>query len=161
MKKIIATMLVLIVVFALASCSTPNNAGGVGDTITDNETLYFTLDSVEKYVDNSNGYIKDTPDAGHMYVVLNITAENKGSSDDYINIFNYEAYCDDVSLSTSDIDPLLYNYSGKSLAGDIAAGKKSIGSVVLHVDSDWETIEFIYDDFGDKITFTINRSDLN
>lgn len=164
MKRIIASLLILlVVVFVCVACgsATKQNEGGVGDTITDDDKLFFTLTSVEEYVDNVDDLITDEPEAGHMYVVLNITAENKGSSDDYINPFYYEAYCDDVSVDTGDIDPLLYSYKGKSLSGDIAAGKKTIGTVVLHVDEDWETIDFIYDDFGDKVTFTINRSDLD
>jgi hypothetical protein len=158
-KTLVAVLLLLTMVFAFASCDTTEKKteGGVGETVVCGD-LEFTLDSVEEYVDTSSGYIKDEPAAGKTFIILNFTVKNVGDEDEYINPFNYEAYVDDVSISVA--PPLFYNYEGEELSGDIAAGKMAKGYVALEVSKTFEKIEFIYDDFGEKITVTVNKSDV-
>ena len=159
-KALVAVLLLLSMVFAFASCDTTEEKkteGGIGETVVCGD-LEFTLDSVEEYVDTSSGYIKDEPAAGNTFIILNFTVKNVGDEDEYINSFYYEAYVDDVSISVA--PPLFYNYEGKELSGDIAAGKMAKGYVALEVSKTFEKIEFIYDDFGEKITVTVNKSDV-
>jgi hypothetical protein len=159
MKKFLAVMLALVAMLALVDCSSPKKTeGGLGETVYSGD-LEFTLDSVTEYVDTSDGFIKDEPKAGKTFIILNFTVKNAGSKDEYINPFYYSAYVDDVSISVT--PPLFYNYEGEDLSGDLAAGKTAKGYVALEVSKTFEKIDFIYEPMsGDKITVTVNKSDV-
>lgn len=131
----------------------------VGETL-DYYGLQITFNSVEQYIDNSK-YITDKPKDGKMFVLLWFTVNNTRTTDEHINMFYEDSYCDDFS-----IDPkMMLNVSGTSLWGDVAAGKKSKGYVAYEMDDNWETIEFQYtpEIFGaqsTKMIFFATRNDM-
>ncbi len=167
MKKII---LLLLSVMLLCSCGVDKTESGevlpkkttsgrVGDTL-EYGNIKLTLESVEKYVDNSE-FKLDVAEEGKEFILLRFVAENTGDEDDHINMFYEEAYCDDVAI---DSEALLFSADGDALWGDVAAGKMRKGYVAYELDENWSKLEFAYqhDMFSDdsKLTFEVLKEDI-
>lgn len=169
MKKLVAVLLLLAMV--LTGCGGTSGTveeaqptevpmtAGVGGTVA-YENLKITLDKAEYYEDSSD-FPLDTPAEGKKYVLLWLTAENIGTEDDFVNMFNEESYCDDTAI---DPEALMFSVEGETLWGDVASGKKRAGYVAYQVAEDWQNLEFIYqpDMFSDdsKMTFVVNSEDV-
>ena len=120
-------------------------------------SLKFTFERVEEYIDTED-WALDIPAAGKTFILLHFTVKNEGSTNDYINSFYEDSYCDDFA-----IDPvsILFDYDGDTIWGDVASGRMRTGYIAYEVDTDWEKIEFVYETFSNDITFVAYRSDLN
>lgn len=174
----IAFLLTAALLFSLAACeltgsgtskeegtsnatSSPSQttSGKVGETIS-NGKWKLTLKEAKTYTEIKSEYFTDTPDEGKVYLALFFEAENISAEDDYFNYLYGDSYVDSYSVNS---EILLSDIDGqKTMAGNIAAGKKLIGYLVWAVPEDWSEFEFNYnDDFWgnegiEKLTFKIN-----
>lgn len=188
MKKILFVFLTLIMLISICSCTSPVNSdvkkadnqnqqqsednknsddkndknneviAKVGETL-DYKGIKFTLDSVSEYVDDSE-FQADKPEEGKMFIMLSFTVSNETQENAYINMFNEDSYCDDISIEPK----ILFGAKGDNLWGDVASGKKRQGFVAYEVSKDWSTLEFHYkpETFSDsnKMMFKVSNSDL-
>lgn len=115
-------------------------------------SFQITFNEVVEYVDTDQ-FKMDTPAAGKTFIVLHFTVKNVSSSDAYFSSYNEDSYCDDLAINTK----TLWNYDGNEIWGDTSAGKTRIGYIAYEVPTDWQKIEFIYDD---NITFVAYSSDI-
>ena len=113
----------------------------LGETL-DFNGLQLTFDSIERYVDTTNGFVLDKAAEGKEFVILWFTVSNNTESSQYLNMFYEDSYCDDYS-----VDPqiLLYNYKGDTLLGsNVSPGKKAKGYICYQLDTTWQKLEFYY-----------------
>ena len=127
----------------------------VGDTI-QTRKYNFTLTNAI----NSNiieGEYNQEASEGKTYIVLFFEVENISDKDEFINMFNRQAYIDDYSAD----ETYLISIDAESFSGDIAAGKKLKGYVAYEADEDWKELEWKYAEYGDDpIEFVIHPEDI-
>ena len=132
----------------------------VGEKIT-SHNIEFTFVGIEKYVDTDN-WAMDIPESGKEFIILKFKVKNVGNQNEHINMFYEDSYCDDVAI---DPESLLFNYSGDTIWGDVAAGKAREGYVAYELPIGWEKLEFIYTfslsgNTNNNITFVGYNSDI-
>ena len=101
--------------------------------------VQFTLVNVYE----SSGSELITPDDGNIFLVCEFDISNNSEEDIGISsVMNFEAYCDDYSLTLDIMGLQVPEAEGKSqLDGNIASGKKMNGIVAYQVPSDYKTME--------------------
>lgn len=172
MKKVIALLTLLVLVFTMAACSAeePVKVGGsttknekgdpifqVGDTA-ELEDVHITLVSVTE----STGAEYFEPTEGNIFVLFEFTIENK--SDEALNVssmMSFSAYCDDYSCEYS-LSAQMAAEDKTQLDGTVAAGKKMTGVIGYEVAADWQEMEVHYqpDIMSDtKIVFVAQQSE--
>ena len=143
-----------------ASTDTRGAVAHVGEYSKDDK-LKITLKSAKEYttVKTDNEFADTEASKGKKIIILNFEAENISKEDDYINIFYYDAYCDDVSVET---DMLMEYPDGMQMfSGDIKAGKKLQGAVAYQVPEDWKILEFYYEPIdGNRFAFSVEKSEV-
>ena len=103
-----------------------------------------------------------TPDDGNIFLVCEFDISNNSEEDIGISsVMNFEAYCDDYSLTLDIMGLQVPEAEGKSqLDGNIASGKKMNGIVAYQVPSDYKTMEInVTPDFwsGKDIKFIYSK----
>lgn len=185
MKRILGIVLAAIMVLSLAACG---NSGGNGNTPTpgsnitptaapaDNGIIYpgdsgkqtkyiFNFQKAKTYdkITGDNQYLVDEPDAGNEYIVCFFEVTNVSDEDDYVNPLYVEAYIDDSSAKTSMILNKPDGY--ERLGGDLAAGKKTKGTLAFQAPKGWKKLEFTYKDGyakdADKYKFEVTPDTLS
>lgn len=120
--------------------------------------VQFTLVNVYE----SSGSELITPDDGNIFLVCEFDISNNSEEDIGISsVMNFEAYCDDYSLTLDIMGLQVPEAEGKSqLDGNIASGKKMNGIVAYQVPSDYKTMEInVTPDFwsGKDIKFIYSK----
>ena len=120
--------------------------------------VQFTLVNVYE----SSGSELITPDDGNIFLVCEFDISNNSEEDIGISsVMNFEAYCDDYSLTLDIMGLQVPEAEGKSqLDGNIASGKKMKGIVAYQVPSDYKTMEInVTPDFwsGKDIKFIYSK----
>ena len=120
--------------------------------------VQFTLVNVYE----SSGSELITPDDGNIFLVCEFDISNNSEEDIGISsVMNFEAYCDDYSLTLDIMGLQVPEAEGKSqLNGNIASGKKMNGIVAYQVPSDYKTMEInVTPDFwsGKDIKFIYSK----
>jgi hypothetical protein len=136
----------------------------VGNYI-EGENLKFTFEAAKQYdeiQDPDNELLKSTPSEGKKYLVLFFEVENISSEEQNVNMFYQKAYLDDYDIDST---LLIVNPDGYgTLSGDLAVGKKLKGCVCYEVESDWQKLEFTYQDGitsnSETFDFVVTPSDL-
>ena len=112
---------------------------GVGDRA-ESDGVEMTL--VSKEENTGADYI--TPADGSVFVALEFEIVNNSQKDITVSsLANFEAYCDDYSVSQSLTGAMLYDDKG-TLDGSVAAGKKLSGAIVYEVPADWQQLEVTF-----------------
>lgn len=159
MKRIIATIIVLVLCFAMAGCPaiedgpikeayTGNNSSSDNVNTESQKTTFGLLETaafsnlkftaLEIKESQGNTYLK--PDDGKVYVGVKFEVENISNEEQSISsLLLFEAYVDDVKASQSISGATALAES--TLDGTIAAGKKIIGWYVIEVAENWSEIE--------------------
>lgn len=124
--------------------------------------LKFTIDKVitTKLLKGENEYLNDKADDGKSFVIIEMTAENIGDENDYVNPLYFSASSDDISIS----DAVLLNKPDglEMFSGDIMSGKKRKGYLAYKLEENWKSVEISYTEVLDNkpaFTYTVNRSD--
>lgn len=120
--------------------------------------VQFTLVNVYE----SSGSELITPDDGNIFLVCEFDISNNSEEDIGISsVMNFEANCDDYSLTLDIMGLQVPEAEGKSqLDGNIASGKKMNGIVAYQVPSDYKTMEInVTPDFwsGKDIKFIYSK----
>ena len=120
--------------------------------------VQFTLVNVYE----SSGSELITPDDGNIFLVCEFDISNNSEEDIGISsVMNFEAYCDDYSLTLDIMGLQVPEAEGKSqLDGNIASGKKMNGIVAYQVPTDYKTMEInVTPDFwsGKDIKFIYSK----
>lgn len=119
----------------------------------------FTLKSA-KQCDYLPGYFDDeVPEQeGYVFLLLEIEANNESKANGYINNFYSAGYVDGYALDPS----ILIAVNHEEFVGDIASGRKRLGTVTFEVPNDWQEFEYVYNDRSDNIdvSFIITPDDL-
>ena len=120
--------------------------------------VQFTLVNVYE----SSGSELITPDDGNIFLVCEFDISNNSEEDIGISsVMNFEAYCDDYSLTLDIMGLQVPEAEGKSqLDGNISSGKKMNGIVAYQVPSDYKTMEInVTPDFwsGKDIKFIYSK----
>lgn len=181
LKWIILILLVLIVIGAIAGGGndTPkkvDDSGSGTSTQTDSQnaepekTEFSVGETVElndiqvKLVSatESSGSEFVVPDSGNVFLLLEFEIVNNSDSDITISsIANFEAYCDDYSLTQDLIGLQAPEAEGKNqLDGSVAQGKKMNGVIAYQVPSGYKKFEVnVAPDFWSTsdIKFVINK----
>lgn len=129
----------------------------VGETVELNDVQVTLVSSTE-----SAGSEFVTPDSGNVFLLLEFEIANNSDSDITISsIANFEAYCDDYSVSQDIVGLQAPEAEGKNqLDGSVAAGKKMNGVIAYQVPSDYSTFEIsVSPDFwsANDIKFVISK----
>lgn len=84
-----------------------------------------------------------TPDEGNEFLILEFEIANNSSKDISISsVMNFEAYCDDYSLTQDLVGLQAPEASGKNqLDGSVAAGKKMNGVIAYQVPTTFSKFE--------------------
>lgn len=124
--------------------------------------LKFTIDKVitTKLLKGENEYLNDKANDGKAFVIIEMTAENIGDENDYVNPLYFSASSDDISIS----DAVLLNKPDglEMFSGDIMSGKKRKGYLAYKLEENWKSVEISYTEVLDNkpaFTYTVNRSD--
>ena len=160
MKKILSVLLAVIVLatfafFAVGSSDDSSASVSQGEGVTDgNKTEeskpltvkvgdVLTTDSLKiTYADcgvytDYNEYMG--PEKGNKIVYLKLEAENIGSTDTYLSMFEFSCYADDVAMDE-------YIYGDNLFSSDaISSGRKMSGYMYFEVPKDAEKIEVEYE----------------
>lgn len=134
----------------------------VGETVT-SDKWKISLISAKKYKSIESEYMETKPDKkGNIFVVLFFEVENVSEKNNYFNSLYTKAYVDDYDVNLSLLLTDVEDY--KQLSGNIDAGKKMKGYLAYSVPSDFEKLEFIYDDgvftSNEVSAFKITKKDL-
>lgn len=173
MKKILAILMAMLVLatfafFAVGSSDDNSASVSQGDGVTDggssteNETLtvivgdVLTTDTLKiTYVacEDYTGYNEYLgPKEGYKVVALKLEAENIGSTDAYLSMFEFSCYADDVAMEE-------FLYGDELFSSDvISSGRKMSGYIYFEVPKDAENIEVEYEtDYwsGNKAIFVV------
>lgn len=110
----------------------------------EHDNLKFSFEKASQYDEIGEGYFVNEPEDGKKYLVLFFEVENISDEDQYVSVYDCEAYLDDYSI---DQTILLTDVDGyDSLSSDIAPGKKAKGYFCYEVNSDWQKFELTYTD---------------
>lgn len=110
----------------------------LGETA-EQKNVQITLTNVTE--SSGNDFVK--PDEGNIYLICEFEIANNSEKDISISsMMNFEAYCDDYSLSQDILGLQAPEAEGKNqLDGSVAAGKKMNGVIAYQVPSDYKTME--------------------
>lgn len=147
MKKLLITLLALLLVFSFVGCTsanTDNNNNNNTNTKTSfglNETATFSkLKVTANEIQESMGSSFLRPDNGNVFVGVKFTVENISDEEQAISsLLLFEAYADDVKCNLS--ISAATAFSEGTLDGSIAAGKKLVGWYAIEVPASWKSIE--------------------
>lgn len=112
-----------------------DNVYHAGDTI-DANGMMITYHKASEYV-SDNRYLQ--AEDGFMYIALQITAENKSSTDKYISSFEFECYADGTKVES------YYGGENNFEGGTLSAGRKAEGYIYFTVPEDAKEIEVEYE----------------
>ena len=160
MKKILSILLAIIVLatfafFAVGSSDDSSASVSQGEGVTDGnatsenkpltvkvgdvlttEMLKITYADCGTYTDY-NEYMG--PQAGNKIVYLKLEAENIGTTDTYLSMYEFACYADDVAMDE-------YIYGDNLFSTDvISSGRKMSGYMYFEVPKDAEVIEVEYE----------------
>lgn len=161
MKKILAMILAVMMVFSLTACleetapqkepyETEQNGAENNEEQKEevkeekfslNETAVFeNLKITALEIKESKGDQVFKPESGKIFVGVKFTIENTSSETQSVSsLLLFDGYADDVKCNYS------FNaacaFSDGTLDGDIAAGKKMVGWYALEVPAEWSNIE--------------------
>lgn len=132
-------------------------SGTIGDTLR-NDEFEFTLENALVYDYIPGEYLNDEPDQGNEYLVLFFEITNISDDSEFIGMFNVLGYADG---NLADLETLLHNdpLDFDLISGLYEPGETKNGYVAFQVDADFQTFEFIYGDFNDKISFSLLSDD--
>ena len=146
MKKLLITLLALLLVFSFAGCAASNNNSDDNKPSTKttfglNETATFkNLKVTATEMKESVGEGFFTPDSGNVFVGVKFTIENISDEDQAIStLLLFEAYADDVKCNYS--ISAAAAFPDGTLDGTVAAGKKLVGWYAVEVPENWKTVE--------------------
>lgn len=110
----------------------------------EHDNLKFSFEKASQYDEIGEEFFVNKPEDGKKYLVLFFEVENISDEDQYVSVYDCEAYLDDYSI---DQTILLTDVDGyDSLSSDIAPGKKAKGYFCYEVNSDWQKFELTYTD---------------
>ena len=146
MKKVLALLMSLLMVFACASCSSEDSGDGeaekktsfaVGETADIDGSKYTVTD-----VEYSQGDEWDTPAEGKEYVIVSISIENGRDEDLSYNVFDWamingEGQEDTESITIIDTDTNLGS-------GDLKPEGTKSGTIVFEEPKDTESLTLVY-----------------
>ena len=129
----------------------------VGETVELNDVQVKLVSATE-----SAGSEFAVPESGNVFLLLEFEIANNSDTDINISsIANFEAYCDDYSLTQDLIGLQAPEVEGKNqLDGSVAQGKKMNGVIAYQVPSEYKKFEInVSPDFwsNDDIKFVINK----
>lgn len=152
MKKIMATMLGLIMCFSFSACVIEEEPGKEQAPISSsqkveeenyklNETAVFSnLKFTATEIKETNGKDFFTPEAGNVFVGIKFTIENISEEEQSIStLLLFEGYVDDVKCTYSISAACAFDEG--TLDGSVAPGKKLVGWYALEVPKNWSNIE--------------------
>ena len=159
MKRIIATIIILVLCFAMAGCPaiedeptkeayTGNNSSTDNKNTENKKTTFGLLETaafsnlkftaLELKESEGSTYLK--PEEGNVYVGVKFEVENvSGEEQSISSLLLFEAYVDDIKASQSISGATAFTEG--TLDGSIASGKKLIGWYVIEVAENWSEIE--------------------
>ena len=169
MKKLLAIIMTLVLMFSFAACSEIEDiADDITNAVTSatksnyglNETAKtknYSITATELKESKGSKYFK--PETGKIFVGVKFTIENISNEDQSLSsLLCFTAYADDVKCDyslTADA-----SFSDGTLDGDIAAGKKLVGWYTIEAPENWSKIdiEFVPELLSDeKITFNFTK----
>ena len=115
--------------------------------VADYEGFKTTLVSV--YEVSGDSYNK--PESGNVFVACDFEFDNQSEEDYSVSsVLNFEAYFDDYAYTDSISAEVAAEKASPN--GDVAAGKKMVGTLAYEVPADWEELEirFIPDLWDDE-----------
>ena len=116
--------------------TTVSSAYTVGDTLEMNNII-VTLNDVSE--NNGSQFLK--PADGNVFVVCELTIENKTNSDLAVSsLMSFECYFDDFSTNIS-LGAMTADSNKRQLDGSVAAGKKINGVIGYEVPVNWKEME--------------------
>jgi len=169
MKKVLAIIMTLVLVFSFSACGEIEDiADGITDAVTSatksnyalNETAkteIYSITATELKESKGSDFFK--PEKGKVFVGINFTIENISDEDQSLSsLLSFTAYADDVKCDYS--ISAAASFSDGTLDGDIAAGKKLVGWYSIEAPENWSKIdiEFVPELLSDeKITFNFTK----
>lgn len=162
MKKIkwLALFLsVLLLSLSLLSCrgivpsKSASKKAHIGDSV-----QYGNFSIVLKGIEQTNGTVYSSPEAGKVYVLFELEVQNNSDDDAYFNSLYFEAYADDYSAESVALVSFAKD-GAETVSGTIAAGKKQLGYVAFEVDKEWQQMELHYREIlkKDKVIFEVTN----
>lgn len=129
----------------------------VGETAAQNDIQITLVSAVE-----SEGSEYVLPDSENVFLLLEFEIANNSSSDINISsLINFEAYCDDYSVTQDIMGLQAPEAEGKNqLDGAVSAGKKMNGVIAYQIPAGYKSFEVsVSPDFWSNkgITFVINK----
>lgn len=120
----------------------------VSETQAENQDDVFGLNTTAVFDDlkitateltESNGTDFFKPEDGKVFVGIKFTVENISDEEQYISeITLFDGYVDDIKCDYSVSASCAFD---ESLSGNLAPGKKLVGTYALEVPQDWATVE--------------------
>lgn len=161
-KWIIFAVVILVLIIAIGSCSGGNDNKETTD-VSDSEnkiTTEQTEDTADKisigqsfesnglkitvndasldYQDYDNSYGMYTPDDGMKYIMVELTYENTGKSDEYVSIYDFECYADNTNYTQAYIDDSTF------MNTNLSSGRNVSFKIYFSVPQDAQDIELEY-----------------
>lgn len=160
MKKCIAVIFMVILLFALTACGDSEAVkvenATPGSNITEEKTTDETVFQVgetaklnDVYVSlvavtESTGSQYNKPEEGNVFVLCEFIIENNSDEELAVSsIMSFSGYCDDYACEYS-LSALLEKGDKNQLDGSVATGKKMDGVIGFEVPVDWKELEVHY-----------------
>lgn len=131
------------------NASASENVFAVGEVV-ESKDLNISYISCEK--DTSYSQFSE-PDSGKHYVTLTFEFENKGSSDEYVSMYDFDCYADG-----KDCDQAYFR--DDTLSATLSAGRKAQGTVTFQVPDDASVVEveFVSNVWtSSRVVFAVNE----
>lgn len=125
------------------------NAFSVGDVV-ESKDLNISYLSCEK--DTSYSQFSE-PASGCHYVTLNFEFENKGSTDEYVSMYDFDCYADGKNCDQA-------YFREDNLSATLSAGRKAQGTVTFQVPDDATVVEveFVSNIWtSSRVVFTVSE----
>lgn len=110
----------------------------VGQSFESNGLKITVNDASLDYQDYDNSYGLYTPEDGMKYIMVDLTYENTGKSDEYASIYDFECYADNTNCSQA------YFGDNSFMNTNLSSGRNVSFKIYFSVPQDAQVIELEY-----------------
>lgn len=110
----------------------------VGQSFESNGLKITVNDASLDYQDYDNSYGLYTPEDGMKYIMVDLTYENTGKSDEYASIYDFECYADNTNCSQA------YIGDNSFMNTNLSSGRNVSFKIYFSVPQDAQVIELEY-----------------